>query len=327
MFDPGRAFGICLTAIAAIVLGCTDPDSSDANAASAGAPNDATDTADAADGAGLSSGPDTIGNTDTIGETQKCNGHTTLCAKRVDEVVFLRTHNSHAAYTKGYAKVSANHQYAIPKQLADGVRALNVDVYKEDGKLLLCHGYCALGNEPFGDAMAEIKAFLDANANEVLLMGLQNETSRAVVIEAFKKSGLAAFAHTQAKGKPWPTLAEMIASGKRLVLFAGGGGGAAWLHTTGHFIYGTNWGTKTKDDFTCKLNQAAFKHGLFELDHTLTNPWAKIEFGDANMYAFLLQRANKCAKIVGKTPNMISVDWYAVGDALKVVDELNGVGG
>jgi hypothetical protein len=57
-----------------------------------------------------------------------CNGSATLCAKRLDEVLFPGTHNSFAASQEpGWH--FANQRYAIPRQLADGIRALLLDVH------------------------------------------------------------------------------------------------------------------------------------------------------------------------------------------------------
>ncbi len=57
-----------------------------------------------------------------------CNGVSGLCSRRLDQVFFAATHNSFAASEEpGWH--FANQTYAIPRQLADGIRALLIDVH------------------------------------------------------------------------------------------------------------------------------------------------------------------------------------------------------
>ena len=92
-----------------------------------------------------------------------CNGSVENCELRVDEVRFLKTHNSHASLDRGYHEWAANHVEAIPTQLADGVRSLNVDVYEGDEGLITCHGLCELGSQPLVEVFTEIETFLTSN--------------------------------------------------------------------------------------------------------------------------------------------------------------------
>ena len=57
-----------------------------------------------------------------------CNGSRSLCARRLDEVVFPGTHNSYAAADEpGW--FFANQRHGIARQLRDGIRSLLVDVH------------------------------------------------------------------------------------------------------------------------------------------------------------------------------------------------------
>jgi hypothetical protein len=38
-----------------------------------------------------------------------------------------------------------------------------------------------------------------------------------------------------------------------------------------------------------------------------------------------LDRAQKCERLRGHIPNLVAVDFYGVGDLMRVVDKLNGV--
>jgi hypothetical protein len=57
-----------------------------------------------------------------------CNGAASLCDRRLNEVIFPGTHNSYAAADEpGWH--FANQRYGIQRQLADGIRALLIDVH------------------------------------------------------------------------------------------------------------------------------------------------------------------------------------------------------
>ncbi len=57
-----------------------------------------------------------------------CNGSSSLCAKRLDEVVFAATHNSYAAADEpGW--LFANQRAGIERQLRDGIRAFLIDIH------------------------------------------------------------------------------------------------------------------------------------------------------------------------------------------------------
>jgi len=64
----------------------------------------------------------------TAAPSAGCNGLSSLCDRRLDEVVFAATHNSMAAADEpGW--LFANQRYGISRQLKDGIRALLIDVH------------------------------------------------------------------------------------------------------------------------------------------------------------------------------------------------------
>ena len=132
-----------------------------------------------------------------------CNGLEELCDKPLNEVAFLRTHNAHASEERGYTSFSMNHFFAIPTQLDDGVRSLNMDLYDVEGELLFCHGFCELGAQPAEELVTEIEDFLNTNPHEVLLLDLQDETSGRAP-EVF--SALEPFLTKLDSQNAWPTL-------------------------------------------------------------------------------------------------------------------------
>ncbi len=201
---------------------------------------------------------------------------------------------------------------------------MNIDVYFEEGELLLCHGSCLLGSTALDAALGGIRVFLEAEPREILFVDLQNKAPVDEVSAAFDAAGLLAFVHEQSVGEPWPSLGEMIDSGRRLVVFSGDTDGPTWLHYGGDFIYATAWGSETVEDMTCELTKPAFPHGLFELNHNLTNPVASEDLANqVNWNPFLAERVEACTAAQGHRVNLLSVDYYSIGDVLDLVGYLN----
>lgn len=236
-----------------------------------------------------------------------CNGQDHLCERALDEVAFLRAHNSHASHERGYHLVAANHTWAIPTQLEDGVRSLNVDVYEWEGQLAACHGFCDLGTQPFDEILDEVHTFLVENDREVVLIDFQDEAPAGAIDQAIAAHDLNSLVYLHDSGTPWPTLEEL---GGRLVM------------TAGH-VYGTGWKYDEPEDLDCTVQSEPFEHGLYEVTHVLTNPIASPENAEAiNHEPVIGDHVDACVAEVGFI-NMLSVDYYSVGDTLAVIDELN----
>ncbi len=265
-------------------------------------------------------------------EATGCNGHDHLCDRPLDAVSMVKTHNSNASEERGYLLASRNHTEALPTQLADGVRALNFDVYDpfdagvsdvEGEPLLVCHGYCTFGSQPFQEILAGLHTFLSDNPREVVLLDFQNETTVDRLVTELQQSGLPDIA-IEWDGGPWPTLAQLIQADTRLLLFLPGGGPPAWLHDRDSLMVRTDWGAASPDDWSCATNRPLFDHALFELDQTLTDPITSPELATtANTNPLLSDRIAECTAAVGKAPNTISVDYYSTGDVFAEVHALN----
>ncbi len=65
---------------------------------------------------------------EATGVATVCNGSAALCDRRLDQVVFAGAHNAMSnAEIPGW--MFPHHHYAFPRQLADGIRALAIDVH------------------------------------------------------------------------------------------------------------------------------------------------------------------------------------------------------
>lgn len=264
-----------------------------------------------------------------------CNGFESLCDRPYDEVSYATTHNAFNYLVGRDPQFHfPNQGHDIPTQLADGVRALMIDVHEyngfdasHQGEVWVCHSFCWLGGEPLVDVLTDIRLFMDSHPDEVISIIFESYVSREATEEAFIDSGLIGYVHAQPLGQPWPTLRQMIMGGGRLVVFTDHEGGSpAWYHDVWDYAVETHFSVKEPEDFDCTYNRGDSRNDLFIFNHFLTKPLARPSLAyQVNFDPFLLDRALECWAYTSKRPHFITVDFYDIGDVLEAVDVLNGV--
>ncbi len=263
-----------------------------------------------------------------------CNGRAELCGRTYDTVTFPSTHNSHANTTEGYT-INASQSQTITQQLAAGVRGLELDFWEYNGEIALCHGVCLIANKPAVEGLLEVKTFLDAHPEEVVTIYLDSFVTADQAGSVFEAAGLLDSAHPESDylyahpGGDWPTLGELIDSGERLLVFSNDDEEAThpWYMFKFRHGFDTTWDTYQLSDFTCEIDGGSPSNALFWLNHrlqTLVGGGTTALAAQANTNPFLLDKAQECAALYGKTPNFVHVDYYEVGDLFDTVDALNG---
>lgn len=258
----------------------------------------------------------------------QCNGSADLCGKRFDQVAYVTTHNAFNAEEDGFNL--PNHTYGITRQLNDGVRGLMIDVYDEGGVATVYHSFALLGTATLESNLQEIKDFLDANPNEIVTIIFECYADFELVETAFVNTELLSFAHQQNTGDPWPTLQQMIDSGKRLVVLSDrndAAPGENWYHYVWEYAVETPFSNNSNSDFTCDFNRGNPDNGLFILNHFATDPDIGIGRTDlselANEFDFFYNRADACWNTLGKFPNFLTIDFHELGDVFEVADSIN----
>jgi hypothetical protein len=260
--------------------------------------------------------------------TGPCNGSEDLCDRPYDRIAFATTHNAMSNADDNW--VNPNQQHGIERQLGDGVRGLMLDLHYWEGQVMLCHGVCALGTtligmKPLGTALEEIGRFLNANPNEVLTILFESYVEAVDVEAAIEQAGLVGRVYSHHRGKPWPTLRKLLSAGKRLVVFTDDAAGApGWYHPVWDYCWETSYDIQAVEQFSCAVNRGTRDNDLFILNHFISDPWASEDrAAEANAYDVLYPRAVQCFEESGSLPNFVTVDFYAVGDVLAVVEKLN----
>jgi len=254
-----------------------------------------------------------------------CNGAPELCDRRYDEVSYATTHNANSNAQEGFT--GPNQQYGVTRQLEDGVRGLMLDTHYDAGSVMLCHAFCSLGKRPLVDTLIEIREFLEREPYEIVSIIFESYVSAADTQAAFAAAGLLPYVHAQGVADPWPTLREMIASDRRLVVFTDSGGGTyPWYHHVWNYAFETHYSFATPANLSCAPNRGNPANRLFILNHFLTQVFGSPALANQiNHDPLFIDRANACAAANAALPNFVTVDFYDIGDTFSVVRALNGL--
>jgi len=215
--------------------------------------------------------------------------------------------------------------YAAAMRIRD--RLIGVD--ESHHGLYFCHGFCELGAYPVGAALREIRDFVVAHPNEVIILIVEDYVIPGELAAEFDKAGFTDLMYTGTVSPPWPTLRHLIESGRRVLVFIESGRpGVPWLRPAFQTFRETPYTFHKVEDFSCRANRGGDTGSLFQINHWIdTTPAPKpSNAAIVNAYDFLLARAEKCEAQRRHLPNIIAVDFYRTGDLFAVVNKLNGVG-
>ncbi|KAI7905807.1 PLC-like phosphodiesterase [Cokeromyces recurvatus] len=283
--------------------------------------------------------------TATITQAQQlCNGYAEFCSKQYQTLTYLMTHNSYSYI----ANPAANQACPVNIQLDDGVRGLKLSAIKmtNSSSIQLCHTSCTILNAgPAVDTLSTITNWLKANPNEVITIMWNNLGSFGT--DAFKtaytNSGLIDYVYTQPfENFTWPTLGELIASGKRVINFIDEGANSKelpWLMREWDFVFETPYNNRNESSFECIIDRPNppenptkvmyvmnhFLYGTLTLGSTTIEIPQKGTSDVTNGDGSLLKQAEQCTHVFGRQPNFLEVDFYNNGDALQITAQLNNV--
>jgi hypothetical protein len=214
--------------------------------------------------------------------------------------------------------------YAAAMRIRD--RLVGVDESRRE--LYFCHGFCELGAYPVGPALREIRDFIVIHPEEVIIIIVEDTVTPKDLASEFEKAGFASLIYTGNPSRPWPTLRQLIESGRRVLVFTESGrSGVPWLLPAFETFRETPYSFRKIEDFSCRANRGGDVGSLLQINHWIdTTPTPKpSNAAIVNAYPFLLARAEKCAAERHHIPNLIAVDFYRTGDLFAVVGKLNGV--
>ncbi|MFI6544460.1 hypothetical protein ACIBO9_14610 [Streptomyces prunicolor] len=294
----------------------------------------------------------------TPAASRTCEGGTELCDRSYDEVAYLTSHNAMSTTVDRF--IGPLQDPGISAQLDDGVRALQIDTYRwerpdeitqrlaesdftpEQRKFIaaavdrfnpprtglwLCHSVCRAGAIALVPTLREIGDWMRAHPTEVVTLIVQDAISGEDTEQAFAQAGLTDLIHTPDPdpAKPWPTLGDMVDSGRRLVVFAERADGPApWYRNFYDYGMETPFAFRTPDAMSCVPHRGGSDQRLFLLNHFITiDGGSRLDAGKVNARQYVLDRVHRCERERGRPVNFVAVDYTTIGDAGAAVDELN----
>ncbi len=193
----------------------------------------------------------------------------------------------------------------------------------------MCHGLCETGSTPFLETLVGLRNWMAANPAEVVTLFIEDHVDSALIASDVEAAGLLPYVHQPVVDEAWPTLAEMIGSGQRLVVMVeegAGGDTAPWLVNGFEFTQDTPYTFPTVESFSCAPNRGPSDAPLLLLNHWLSGFSSLVTSAQqVNVSAVLLPRAEQCRDERGQIPNFVALNFITIGDVLTVVDALNGV--
>ncbi len=217
----------------------------------------------------------------------------------------------------------------VPPQAlqAAGLLAGGVGLGGLHGKpaLYLCHTLCELGAEPLGRELDAIRSFLDRNRDQVVMLIVEDYPPAAAISEAFASAGLSRYVATLEPGAPPPELGELVASGRRLIVFAENHGGTpAWYMPAFTFIQDTPLGALHPGQLSCKRYRGRQGSPLLLVNHWIPpfppSPALNAQIGRT---LFLRPRIEQCERTRGAHGAIVAVDFYQRTAVVPVVRALN----
>ena len=204
--------------------------------------------------------------------------------------------------------------------------------------VFLCHRFCELGATEITAALRQVREFLVEQPSEVLVIVIEDYVLPSAIVTALEESGLAAKVYRGPPAGPFPTLREMIDSGRQVVVYTEHVGEARWFGVGyDEAIQETPYSFKRRPALltepsnwpaSCEPNRGPPDAPLLLMNHWInTDPTPRPSNAAlVNQRDVLVGRARECERIRGQPVNLLAVDFVGQGDVEGAADELNGVG-
>jgi len=200
------------------------------------------------------------------------------------------------------------------------------------------------------DYLKTVKTWLDANPNEVLTLLFTNPEGQSVSTvwkPAFDAAGITPLAYVPpsvpVKNSDWPTLGQLIDSGKRVVVFLDSSTDTSsvnFILPEFQMIWETPF-TVTNASFPCSVDRTsgplATSDHSYMINHSLNKNILPIGDGvivsdpkDApttNSVASIVANVNKCVPLSGanRNPQFLLLDFVDLGQGFQAANQLNGL--
>ena len=271
-----------------------------------------------------------------------CNGIDGLCDFGVNEIMWATTHNAMSS-REGGLPVFYNHLFELESSLESGYRGIGLDLCNCGGQYKFCHGVCFPGTRTLDQVFGSIVQFLTDNPTEVILVTLQLDGSAGgpISLDDFYQAlsedvpELLPMMYVHDPETSWPTLGELKSAGTRIMLFHYNGPNdcsndqcPTGLHYWFDYAAETQFSFENVNnlldtDNSCKITRGAGSSMDFFGVNAFTTPASQSDAEIINSESFLETRINDCSIAQMLDVNVVSVDFWSIGDLPKVVQQRN----
>lgn len=272
--------------------------------------------------------------------TQPCNNHVEFCTRKYSNITMVGAHNSPFVRPGNSA---SNQELPVQMQLDDGIRFLQAQIrWPNNGtQPHFCHTNCdILDVGPIADWLGQVRSWVDRHPSDVvtILLGNGNFSDPSLYVPYIERSGILRYAY-EAPFLPmsyddWPTLGEMIADNKRVVMFMDYNTNQArypWLLDEFSQMWETPFSPQDRN-FPCNaqrppgLQTTSAQRRMYLMNHNLNVQFdvfgsqilapavsllnetnAPTGFGSVGL------AANNCLSDWGHPPLVLNVDYYNYG--------------
>ncbi|RJE20337.1 hypothetical protein PHISCL_07334, partial [Aspergillus sclerotialis] len=270
---------------------------------------------------------------------QTCNGQAAYCNRAYSNITQTGSHDSPFVGPLP----QQNQNLPVEKQLDFGIRFLQAQTHKnpfDDSIIELCHTSCFLEDAgPLEGYLRTVKKWLDGHGNEVVTLLLTNQDSFSPESfgSIFKKTGLDSYAFVPESSPStlpmdkWPTMGEMIESGKRLVVFLDYGASPSkvpYILDEFAYYFETPYDVTDPSFPDCSINRppnASPAGRMYIMSHFLDVEIFGIKVPDreraprtnaATGPGSIGAQSTVCEGLYGRDPTVVLVDFVDQGDVL-----------
>ncbi|BDD08624.1 hypothetical protein FUAX_10560 [Fulvitalea axinellae] len=252
--------------------------------------------------------------------------------RKINEISFPCTHNSYNDDSGVFD--NGNVSQGMPTQFARGIRAVEVDIHERRSwfkkNVSVYHG--KISNGINGSRLAhyvlrEVTDFVEDNPDEIVFLKLETTVSASKLDKEIRKAGLDKHVFVRDPQNPYPTKAEVVASGKRVV-FTRQIDGSQYGESLDRHKHGS--GETDKEDHTPQASPSDKRFFAFNY-YSITSLFG---YGDKDAAKYLNNPsrlapfADDVWKLNGKKPWCLTVDYPSVhnGHYYDVIEALNEKG-
>jgi hypothetical protein len=169
---------------------------------------------------------------------------------------------------------------------------------------------------------------MNNSSGDVVTILIENYVPAEHVEYLFESAGMIDKAYVHKVGEAWPTLGDLVLSGKNLVVFWDYSDDERypWLHHAWTHSWDTPYGEDEEEEMSCTVGRGSGETEAWHLNNWLNSIFG---FGDptrseaVNDYDKLLGRAIECWQIFDDRPTFIAVDFWEDGEVVNVTMTLN----